>query len=600
MNIRNKIIIFVLFFALIPLIAQKNFLLVDNVRFNIQMWDTVNVYDWAVSFYINSLKPVEDFWYPYLFQIYFYPFAAPGNYFLFLKSFISILLSYIIWIHYFKNDFNKIIIFALITIIFFLIFNLKYQDRYYLTVLLFVSYFILFNNLININLGKSICFFLGSFLLLYEPNLFLLFLITFFIYISMYYLIRYLYKDHSFSFNEIKKILFPLFFSLFFSIFILCLFFNWELNNLIGFYSGLSDIFEYSSWKFSYKTLYKFDKSQSILIQLNIFILILLLIFLYDHLTRIKHDFSKINKTIFLFCLAILLSFFTLKSIMRDMSNSLLFLPLLIMLLIVIQQNFSTKFYKYIIWFLIIFLLLNIKLFINEYKNFYSQVDSFVRNENIESNPNFKLKSTLDLDLIKGGFLRKVNDIMSEDIYVVGDDVYLYELLGKKNSYYTNNFYNTSPFNIQDKLIFQLKTNKPKYIIIHRYNGSFYGVRHSLRAGKLFNFLSKNYSYFDKVEHFDILKLKEESLSKIDNYWFSLLTVQNEIYLKKIPYYYSPDNNEEYLTLSIKDLNVDKSKKKYKYVYHCADDSVIIGFDILKKFDSDKVYIPKKILWFNC
>ena len=58
MNIRNKIIIFVLFFALIPLIAQKNFLLVDNVRFNIQMWDTVNVYDWAVSFYINSLKPV--------------------------------------------------------------------------------------------------------------------------------------------------------------------------------------------------------------------------------------------------------------------------------------------------------------------------------------------------------------------------------------------------------------------------------------------------------------------------------------------------------------------------------------------------------------
>ena len=70
----------------IPLLLDKNFLLMEKVDYPANLWDSVNVFDWALSFYRDSKKPLVDFLYPYMFQIYFYRWFYPGNLFFALKS----------------------------------------------------------------------------------------------------------------------------------------------------------------------------------------------------------------------------------------------------------------------------------------------------------------------------------------------------------------------------------------------------------------------------------------------------------------------------------------------------------------------------------
>lgn len=597
MNIKNKILLLIIFIFILPLVAHKNFLLTEDVIFNIGMWDTVNIYDWAVSFYIHSLKPIKDFWYPYLFQIYFYPFSYPGNYLLLLKSFFSLLLSFIIWINYFKKDFGKTILFLLICIFFYFVLDLKYQDRYYLSVLLFISYFLIFNNSINYLTGYICSITLGTFLFLYEPNLFLIILCTFILYLVLYTFFNYFYFGKVHNLNKIKKIIILLLISIFIPILFLVIYFNFSLSNLIYFYFTLSDIFEYASWKFDYKIMYDFFNGQSILIQLTVFLFLYCLSNFYFQSKSTSLSFKIINQSTFIFCLTLILGIFVLKSIMRDVNASLLFLPLLIIFLIMIEKNYHKNMIKYLSLFLLFLLFLNINIFIDKYKYFINHSYSFLNHEKT-SDINFKTKGLKNIDQIKNSFQKKIPDLKNVDLYIVGDHTYLYPLLDKKNKFYTNNFYNTSPFTIQDKLINQIKDVDPKYIVLHKFDGSFYEIRHSLRVAKLFNFLSKNYVPFKTVEHFDVL-MKSDKNNLIHSYWFTFLS--NKIYLKKIPYYYEPNADELYIEINQNQLLIDKTKNHYIYHYTCNKIyNIEVYFDIDYKSPKNIFYIPKKVLWLNC
>lgn len=590
----NNILLLLVFILLIPLISQRNFLLTEEIFFNISMWDTVNVYDWANSFYKNNLKPISDFWYPYLFQIYFYPYSFPGNILLYLKSFLTLVFSFFIWVNFLKKDYKNIFIFICLAIIFFYIFNLKYQDRYYLTVLLLISYYMLFNQYFNKYLGFIVTLFLTVFMILYELNL-AIFALTFFIlYLFIYSIISIRFKFF-YPYKQLSIIATCLFLSVLLSYFILILYFE-NLDNFFNFYSSLSDIFQYASWKFKYYKIYKIYSPIGALLFMNIFLTIYLTLVICSEMKNIKDKHRDTNELIFLFILILLSCFFSLKSIMRDVSQSFLFLPFLIILLIIFDSTWYKKYKNKILFILIIILVVNFNIFKNKYDYFFSQTVKFYSDITPTSN-DYKIKGFDKYDEIRSKLFHVLPDIKSENIYIASDDSYIYSMLGKKNKFFTNNFYNSAPFDIQSKIINQLNGISPKYVIINRENMSFYEVSHKIRVAKIFNYLSYHYVPFSKVDKFDILVKKDLDDLKIDGYWFNLLS--DRIYLKKIPYYYESTESEQ-ISFHIDDVKV--IDKMYSYTLECKHHNVQILFDIQKgKIPKNNVFnIPKSAIWSIC
>lgn len=153
------------------------------------------------------------------------------------------------------------------------------------------------------------------------------------------------------------------------------------------------------------------------------------------------------------------------------------------------------------------------------------------------------LPSVFTIDNRKGGdlrtqFLEKMQFDKEDDLFVLGDDSYIYILLEKTAPFYIT-FYNQSILYSQQNTVDWLKKHKPKYVVWKSSFKEFDKVPNIVRVPLIFKYVINNYTYNASVGGFIILRRKDP-LEQVDtDFWRQQLG--DTVHLGLIPSRSDPD-----------------------------------------------------------
>jgi len=123
--------------------------------------------------------------------------------------------------------------------------------------------------------------------------------------------------------------------------------------------------------------------------------------------------------------------------------------------------------------------------------------------------------SGADLKMIIANKLQFKKD---DDLFILGDDSYLYIILNQKTPFYIT-FYNQSILYSQKNTVNWIHNHQPKYVMWRESFKEFDEVPNIVRAPLLFDDIVSNYAYLDRIGQFLILQRKNTATSINMDFW---------------------------------------------------------------------------------
>jgi hypothetical protein len=164
--------------------------------------------------------------------------------------------------------------------------------------------------------------------------------------------------------------------------------------------------------------------------------------------------------------------------------------------------------------------------------------------------------------------LKKMNFEKDDDLFVLGDDSYIYLALEQKAPFYIT-FYNQSILYSQLNTVEWLKKHKPKYVVWRSSFERFDFVPNVVRVPLIYEFITQNYVYSDTAGPFLILKIRQSDEKPSFNFWQSHLG--NTLDLGLIPSRSDPtkfavekglsENSFSMLSVNIQDPMQDRERE---------------------------------------
>jgi hypothetical protein len=114
--------------------------------------------------------------------------------------------------------------------------------------------------------------------------------------------------------------------------------------------------------------------------------------------------------------------------------------------------------------------------------------------------------------LFNKDFNEKFKLSRSNDLYVLGDDSYIYVALDQLIPPYIS-YYSESILYSQDTMVTWLLMNKPQYVIWNKDNLTFDLVPNILRVPLIYDYIQRNYSFESNFHNFKVLKISFNSLT---------------------------------------------------------------------------------------
>ncbi|MBF0543442.1 MAG: hypothetical protein HQM08_03360 [Candidatus Riflebacteria bacterium] len=124
--------------------------------------------------------------------------------------------------------------------------------------------------------------------------------------------------------------------------------------------------------------------------------------------------------------------------------------------------------------------------------------------------------------VLHDNLLKKMNLKKKDDFFDLGDDAYLYIILQQQAPFYIS-IYNQSILFSQKNTLAWLEEHKPNFIIWKKSFLDFDWVPNTVRVPLLFDYVMKNYSYFDQEGSFLIFKRQTPEFSNSLDFWSTYL-----------------------------------------------------------------------------
>lgn len=513
----NGYVIFLLIF-LFALVAFPDFWWYSQKSVkHLSDYDSQNIATWAYQYYIGSV-PYRDLWYPYSSYFYINPPIFPNNIFLFFHKsiiFASILFSILSLLK------NKIIQLLLVCILYnIVIYKISpiYTERYFISLSILLIYY---NYLIKKNNFKLV--FIPLYLIyvsFFELNQVLYALISL---IPLF--IAYLFSS-KYTIKNLVTLASPIFLYIFLLIPIALVLKKYEIySEYLKFYENISVISKYSmfpanisSWIFN---LTKDGLLFTIMVLSIIFSTISFSIFGRRDL-----------RSFFSFSGAVLLGILFQKQLLRpSIVNDLIPVYILFVIILIfyylqeinIKSNYK-KFYSIIIF--IILINFTLKFSINDFKSNIQNIiekfkivyinfnyyNNFIESREIYFNKNSFVFKNTNANEFSINFKNRYHLSKFNDIYVLGDDSFVYVSLDQQIPPYIT-YYNSSAIYSQKSIVSWLKFNSPKFILWDYKKTEFDGVPNYLRVPLVFDFIQKNYSFNSKFNNYEVLTKQDNSIN---------------------------------------------------------------------------------------
>jgi hypothetical protein len=119
---------------------------------------------------------------------------------------------------------------------------------------------------------------------------------------------------------------------------------------------------------------------------------------------------------------------------------------------------------------------------------------------------------------LRGHFLEKMSLERKDDLFVLGDDSYLYIVLDQQAPFYVT-FYNQSILYSQLNSVAWLEQHKPKYVVWKSSFTQFDAVPNIVRVPLLFEKVMEKYVYADTVGAFHLLRRKRPNEAVTFDFW---------------------------------------------------------------------------------
>ncbi len=143
------------------------------------------------------------------------------------------------------------------------------------------------------------------------------------------------------------------------------------------------------------------------------------------------------------------------------------------------------------------------------------------------------------------------------DIFVLGDDSYLYLILNQLPPEFLT-LYDGAAISAQRRMVARLQKEQPRFVIFNTAFKSFDGVPNLVRNPIIYNHIISNYVFLNQVGRFEILIPKKPEQEIDISYWLN--TLGSSVDLGKLPYYSSFNSGSECMDNNcISFLSVDGS-----------------------------------------
>lgn len=139
---------------------------------------------------------------------------------------------------------------------------------------------------------------------------------------------------------------------------------------------------------------------------------------------------------------------------------------------------------------------------------------------------------------LRAQFLKKMQFEKEDDLFVLGDDSYLYIILEKQAPFYIC-LYSQSILYSQQNTVDWLKKHRPKYVVWKSSFKEFDGVPNIVRVPLIFEYVIDNYTYESSEGGFIILKKKDPLVAVDTDFW--MYQLGNTVSLGFIPSRSDPD-----------------------------------------------------------
>jgi hypothetical protein len=515
----------VIFGMLFFIIVSPNFWWLSSFSLDPYMsdFDSQNIVSWGYMV-AKQYLPYRDFWYPYSLYAYLQPPIFPNDLFKSLHSLIIYLVIQYSLLKIYNGNIQKLIF----TIIFFYCINLIYlpvgTDRYFLSFSLLLFFYAYLQ---NSSVLSGVLF--GLYLVycsLFELNQVMYFLPS-----GMIILIGSYLSKSVLNFQKLfLEIIIPLLTYTLLAGFIISLAIEFDIfSGYVALFKAMSKMYLYGLWPTDY-SLWLFQLSREGLWLLCILIIMPILIL----------GFKKTVFFSYLFAAFFLLQIVVFqKQLLRPhVANELLIFPIMMLFITFCHGDFFQYAKKsmlkslpiHIIAGLIISnLYLNyslVEIFEGKLKTFTRVINNalyFDKNytdsrDKYFSKDNFFINGIRSEDF-KNNFLKAFPLNKKSDVYVLGDESYLYIALDQNFPPHIN-FYNQSIISLQNESLDWIAKSDPNYVIWDANFKDFDRVPNFLRVPLIFNFIQERYHPDSTIDKFQVLVRNADSKVRISDLKF--------------------------------------------------------------------------------
>lgn len=477
-------------------------------------FDSQNIVSWGYMV-AKQYLPYRDFWFPYSLYAYLQPPIFPNDLFKSLHSLIIYLVIQQSLLKIYNGNIKKLVL----TIVFFYSINLIYlpvgTDRYFLgfSLLLFFYAYLLNPSVL---LGIIFGFYL-AYCSLFELNQ-----VIYFVPSGMVILIgAYLSKSVPNLKKLFSSIIIPLLVFSLLAVFILALAIEFDIfSGYVSLFRAMSKMYLYGLWPTDYSLwVFQLSKEGLWLFCILIFMAISILGF------KKRVFFSYLIVAFFLLQIVI----FQKQLLRPHVANELLIFPIMMLFITFCYGNFLQNEKKSILKGLPIYIMIGlissnlyfnsslVDIFLGKLKSFNRVVANvlYINKNYTESRDKYFSKNNFYINGIqsedfRNNFLRYFPIDKKNDVYVLGDESYLYIAL-EQNFPPHINFYNQSIISLQKESIDWITRNNPKYVIWDANFQDFDRVPNFLRVPLIFNFIQERYHPDSTIDKFQVLVRNRDS-----------------------------------------------------------------------------------------